>query len=131
MIGLVRKISSHLYVPLGWTVITIILLCLPGSAIPKVGISWFSNIDKLVHFLLFGFIPVFWIYYVVRSGRKPGWIQSLVFLAIGSIALGIVLEYVQFYIIPNRDFDVWDIVADSTGAIVCSLVVFAIEAKRR
>ncbi|WP_350340086.1 hypothetical protein [Paraflavitalea speifideaquila] len=38
-----------------------------------------------------------------------------------STGLGIVLEYVQFYFIPQRSFDRFDIVADASGALAAML----------
>ena len=37
------------------------------------------------------------------------------------ITLGIVMEYVQMYFIPNRSFDGYDIVADIVGAGLAGL----------
>ena len=127
MLSFVRKISAHLYVPVGWTLLTIILLCLPGSAIPRVGIG-LGNIDKFVHFLLFGFIAMSWtINFSLKSPIQ--WKKWLIIFCLFSISLGIALEFVQLYFIPNRDFDVWDIVADSLGAIVFSAILYNTQTK--
>lgn len=129
MLSFVRKISRHLYVPVGWTLITIILLCLPGSAIPSVGMYGLSNIDKLVHFLLFGFIAMSWT--INFSTRYPAqWKKWLIIFCLFSISLGIALEFVQLYFVPNRDFDVWDIFADTLGAIVFSLIIYSAETRQ-
>lgn len=121
MFSFVRRVSKHLYVPLGWTLLTIILLCLPGSAIPSVGVG--LNIDKIVHFILFGFVAMSWTFnFYIKS--PDNWKKWMIFFCLLSIALGIALEYVQLYYIPNRDFDIWDIVADSFGAIVFSVLVY-------
>jgi VanZ family protein len=129
MLSFVRKISRHLYVPVGWTLITIILLCLPGSAIPSVGMYGLSNIDKLVHFLLFGFIAMSWT--INFSTRYPAqWKKWLMIFCLFSISLGIALEFVQLYFVPNRDFDVWDIFADTLGAIVFSLIIYSAETRQ-
>ena len=128
MLSFVRRISAHLYVPVGWTLITIILLCLPGSAIPKVGMYGLSNVDKFVHFILFGFIAMTWTINV--SLKSPlQWKKWLVIFCLFSISLGIALEFVQLYFIPNRDFDIWDIVADTLGAIVFSVILYNTQAR--
>ena len=129
MFSFVRKISRHLYVPVGWTLLTIILLCLPGSAIPKVGMFGLSNIDKFVHFIFFGFLAMTWS--INFSFRLPSyWKKWLYLFCFFSITLGIALEFVQLYFVANRDFDVWDIFADSLGAIVFSGIFYNLQIKQ-
>jgi VanZ family protein len=115
-----------LVIPVLWTVLIIVLLSLPGSAIPKVGIG-FQHVDKLVHFILFGIFPVFWSYYFIQKNGKYNWKQLILLFCLISILLGIALEYVQFYLIVNRDFDVMDIIADAFGAIVFGILLIIIE----
>lgn len=103
---------------------------MPGSAIPSVGIYGLSNIDKLVHFILFGVIAITWMTYT--SARSPlRWRQWIIIFCLFSIVLGIVLEFVQLYYIPNRDFDTWDIVADTAGAVVFSILFFNAERRKQ
>src|SRR5688572_28377036 len=128
MFPFVRRISRHLYVPVGWTLLTIILLCLPGSAIPSVGMG-LGNVDKLVHFFFFGFLAMSWA--INFSLRLPSqWKKWLFLFCFFSITLGIALEFVQLYFIANRDFDFWDIIADSLGAIVFSVIFYNSQMKQ-
>lgn len=133
MFGLVRKISSKLIVPAGWTLLTILLLSLPGSAIPDVNIYEVPHVDKIVHFVLFGGIPMLWSFYMLpkSNGVKKSSKASRIIIGfcLFSILLGIVMEYIQFYFIANRDFDIIDIVADSLGAICFAILVLVIERK--
>ncbi|MDF2187129.1 VanZ family protein [Paraflavitalea sp. CAU 1676] len=121
---LLRKLCTKKILPILWTIITIVLLCLPGSAIPGDGIQFFEipHFDKVVHVILFGGIVFFWgAHCASNGGTKNTWIRELTLITVLTIALGIVLEYVQFYFIPQRSFDRGDIVADASGAIVASL----------
>lgn len=120
-----------MFVPLGWTIVTIILLSIPGSTIPRVNIYSIPHIDKLVHFFLFGGLAISWSYY--RYEREPV-IQLgriVLFFTLASILLGIVMEYIQFYFIPNRTFDIIDIWADSLGAIFFGLLVLLAETSNK
>lgn len=127
MLSLIKRFSSHLFVPLGWTIITIILLSIPGSTIPRVNIYSIPHIDKLVHFFLFGGLAISWIYYryerepVIKLGR------IVLFFILASILLGVIMEYIQFYFVPNRNFDIIDIWADSLGAVFFGLLVLLAE----
>lgn len=39
-------------------------------------------------------------------------------IALAGIGYGIIMEFVQKYWVANRSFEIWDIVADSTGCII-------------
>jgi hypothetical protein len=120
---LFQKLFSKKVIPVFWTLLTIGLLCLPGSTIPGDGLVLeIPHLDKIVHVVLFGGIVLFWsVYYAHRPGPGRRWRKLVIILAILSTALGIVLEYVQFYFIPQRSFDRFDIVADASGALAAML----------
>ena len=126
MLALIRNLSSRLIIPVLWTLLIIILLSVPGSAIPKVSIG-LQHVDKLVHFVLFGIFPVLWSYYFIQKKGKSNWKHMIILFCIISILLGISLEYVQHYFVVNRDFDVIDIIADTLGAIVFGILLVLFE----
>lgn len=128
MLALIRNLSSRLVIPILWTLLIIILLSIPGSAIPKVSIG-LQHVDKLVHFILFGIFPVLWSYYFIQKKGNTNWKQLILIFCIISILLGISLEYVQHYFVVNRDFDIADIIADSLGAIVFGFILILLERK--
>jgi len=122
MMRFVKKLCTWKIVPIAWTVITIILLCLPGSAIPSTGVFSTKGIDKVVHTILFGGIVLlgaFNLYY--HRDNKQKWQVIIVLLTLFSIGLGTGLEFLQRDYIPNRSFDGYDIIADSTGAILAAI----------
>ena len=47
----------------------------------------------------------------------------LIAVPLTSTLLGVILEFVQYYFVPNRDFDVFDIVANATGSVVAALLL--------
>lgn len=122
MMRFIKKLCTWKVVPLAWTVVTIILLCLPGSAIPSTGVFSTKGIDKVVHIILFGGIVLLWafnLYY--RRNDKQKWQMIIVLLTLFSIGLGTGLEFLQRDYIPNRSFDGFDMIADSTGAILAAV----------
>ncbi len=126
MLSLIQRLSSRKLFPISWTILTIGLLCIPGSALPGNG-SFFNipHFDKVVHVGLFGGIVLFWGgYYAFGSAQPANWRKLTILWTVLSIALGIVLEYVQFYFIPLRSFDRGDIVADTAGAIIALVFLF-------
>lgn len=122
MMRLVKKISSWKIVPIGWTLLTVFLLCLPGSDIPSQGVFSTPGIDKVVHVTLFGGIVLlggFNLYF--RRYEKTKWRNIIVMLTLFSIVLGIGLEFLQKYYIPNRSFDIFDMCADAAGAVLAAI----------
>ena len=102
-----------------WFIISLILLCLPGSTIPKY--PWLNAIyaDKWVHIFLFGMLCFLFCYPVRVSSlniyNKKKW---FLYILLNGIAYGTIMEFVQKYWIPNRSFEIWDIVADSCGCLL-------------
>jgi hypothetical protein len=96
---------------IAWLIVVTLLLILPGSAFPKE--NWLDRIgfDKWVHFFLFVLLVFLWChaYRVAKS------IKIFIVISILSVLYGVGMEYVQANLVPNRDFDRGDIVADAVG----------------
>jgi hypothetical protein len=122
MLAMIRRIFSYKFFPLTWTVITIILLCLPGSIVPGTGFFGIKNLDKVVHAVLFCSNVLFWGWHY-ESGARPLRQLRLIFVSATAsmIILGIIMEYIQMYFVPNRSFDEWDIVADTIGSVLAGV----------
>lgn len=130
MMRFVKRLCNWKVLPGGWTVLTIFLLCLPGSAIPGEGVFSTEGIDKVVHVTLFGGIVLLWgfnLYF--RRFDKTKWRRIIVLLTFFSVALGIGLEFLQLYFIPNRSFDGYDMIADSIGAIAAGVYHLLVKVK--
>jgi VanZ family protein len=107
-----------------WFICSLILLCLPGSAIPKY--PWLAMIhaDKWIHISLF-FILCFLFSYPFRksdtsSVKRKNWFFLIL---VGGILYGTIMEFVQERWIPNRSFELLDIAADSIGCLLAFLYV--------
>jgi hypothetical protein len=124
------KLYSSKLFPLSWTLLTITLLCLPGSAIPGAGIFTIKDLDKIVHFILFGGIVLLWGLYVRKTYPYAERFKMISLAALFSIVLGIALEYVQLYFIPGRSFDLYDISADTAGAVIIFITLTSMGKKK-
>lgn len=104
---------------LAWLILCTILLTLPGSSFPSE--NWMGDIglDKWIHIFLFGVMAFLACWTIFKSSKKPGK-NRLYFIVAGllCIAYGVIMEYVQKYYVPNRSFDVGDIIADSVGSVI-------------
>jgi VanZ family protein len=82
------------------------------SLIPMGGINLpsFSYADKLVHFLLYFFLTVFWLLAYPKL-----WDKRLRFILL-VIAWGILIEIIQG-LVPERSPELWDAVANTIGGV--------------
>ena len=69
--------------------------------------------DKLLHFLMF-FFTMMWFMYITKN-----WLVS----AFSLIVLGLMLEWIQMNYIINRSFDWFDWIADGAGIVICFLLL--------
>jgi hypothetical protein len=117
MFAFLARISRKLYIPLGWTIITQILLSIPGSLFQGSGFLRIPQLDKIAHLGLFGGLMLFWSLYTIYRNKAVHHRQLLLILLIISI-YGVAVEFFQFHFIPNRSFDLGDIAADICGALL-------------
>ncbi len=95
----------------GWILLVSVLCFLPGSAFPESG--WLNDIffDKWVHFGLFLVLLFLWRF---QFPATEGYSFMLLVL---SVLYAFIIEIIQHYYIPNRSFDLGDVVADMAGGI--------------
>ncbi len=99
-----------------WFIISLILLTLPGNELPEVGFFNIPHRDKIIHFILFFALCALFLYPVGKFYFNKNILITAII--IGCFAYGIAIEFVQKYCIPNRSFDVWDIVSDGAGCLL-------------
>lgn len=88
------------------------------------GLFGIKNLDKIAHFVLFGGFVMLWALHSWQRRRdRSAWITKLGVITFTSIAIGIIMEYVQLNFIANRSFDVWDIWADVVGSVIVMILL--------
>jgi VanZ family protein len=95
-----------------WSLVILILTLLPGRNIPNVG---FFQIDKIVHFFIFGVLMILSSYgltKVVDTKGNPA--NPLLLTGLFSVGFGIVIEILQLFV-PGRSFSAADMLANSIG----------------
>jgi VanZ family protein len=102
-----------------WFIITLVLLSWPGSSFPKESAFHIPHLDKIVHVGLFAVLVfLFFRPFLKRNIASKKKKQILFWIAIAGLTYGIVMEFVQKFWIPNRSFDVYDILADGIGCFL-------------
>lgn len=104
---------------IAWLIISTVLLTLPGSTLPKE--SWLDNlyIDKWVHISMFLIMTGLWCRAWLSRESDPGKLKrAFLLIAAASAGYGIIMEFVQLFWIPNRAFEVKDILSDTLGSLI-------------
>ena len=118
------KILSSRIPALAWTLLIFVMLTIPGKMLPDENQLTIPNLDKGVHIILFGCFVFLWSFYFASRKDITNQLNRKLFrIFIIACFFGIAMEYVQKYLIPNRDFDIYDIAADIIGAAVGYFIV--------
>ena len=99
-----------------WIILIMVLCTLPGNDIPSNSFFEKVHFDKIVHFCLFGGIVLLLSLAIYRQKKyiSPA---TLVILVIMAASYGLAIEFIQKYWAVGRSFDMYDVIADSLGAI--------------
>jgi VanZ family protein len=115
------KISFKNFIPgIAWFFVVMVLMCLPGSDIPKV--SWLDKIyffDKWVHVGVFALLVLLFCWPLYNSSlNKKQRLQYFIKITIAASIWGLTIEFIQKFFIPGRSFELLDWAADSLGALI-------------
>lgn len=103
---------------IAWFFILLFLLCLPGEDIPTE--DWLDKIyfDKIVHFCSFLLLCSLF-FYPFYKPAYPGinTRKALIIITTLGISWGIITEFIQYFFVPGRNFDPFDMVFDALGAL--------------
>ena len=114
-----KPVNRFLIPAISWLIISTILLTLPGSAFPQE--DWLSKIwfDKWVHIGMFSIMVTLICWGIYKKNSLPATrMRKFILVAVLCLCYGIAMEFVQKYFIPNRSFDVGDILADGVGSFL-------------
>ena len=114
------NIPTKKFIPgIAWFFILLFLMCLPGSDVPSVG--WLDKIyfDKWVHIGVFALLVTLFCWPFYRSNYSSQQrIQLFLKIAIAASVWGIATEFIQKFFVPGRDFDIYDWISDTIGAVI-------------
>ncbi len=111
--------TLFLPVAIVYTVVLVIASLINLSGVPRLGSSFD---DKIYHFIAYLGLAFLWVTYFKLYQKKINLV--IVFLCV--ILFGIVLEFMQHPLNPNRTYDTYDIIANCLGAMVGTLIAIRI-----
>lgn len=97
-----------------WSITIIVLCILPGSTFKSV--KTFEHTDKVVHAFLY-FFHVLFLYIPLRLLNNKLTFKHYLIIFTIPILLGLILEYIQHNYIPNRVYDIGDVLANIFGLL--------------
>ena len=112
------------YLVFFWTIVIIVVCSIPGKEIPQTPFINIPHFDKIVHAGLYFVLSLF----SVRSFkqlslivlRQHPYMSSVIY----AILLGVFVEIIQHYYIPNRAGEVLDALANTVGSILAVSILF-------
>lgn len=101
--------------PVLWAAFILLLTSIPGSDIPQVGFLSFRGSDKLVHATMYAIFALLATHSLLRAGRP---LRQVVVMVILGIALFAAMDEWHQQFIPGRSMDLFDWLADLSGATI-------------
>ena len=122
-VKIIKHLSERnfLFFAIIWTLLITVASLVNFNNVPKVAIP--GN-DKLVHFLFYLFFVVFWSFAL----HKNFYFKKYSFIIIVfAIVYGIIIEVLQGVLTSTRQADFYDVLANTAGAIVGSVILFVVK----
>jgi VanZ family protein len=121
---LLKFITKYSFLLISWSLLILALTLIPFDSLhvaPEINIPWF---DKMVHTGLFG-IHVFLMsgYLTVRYHFQVNQSKMFAIAAFLSLSFGLLIELIQYFI-PERNFEMLDLLADFFGILIGILIFY-------
>ncbi|QNL21505.1 VanZ family protein [Hyphobacterium sp. CCMP332] len=118
-------IKYHIFT-IVWAIIVSSIILIPGGSLPNLEFFNLLGFDKLVHFFAFALLSLLMIVGFNKQYSDGCYHFNIYYLTIFSlISYGALLEFIQQYI-PDRNFEIWDAVANGLGVIFGRFMFFMI-----
>ncbi len=107
------KIIKQQKYTLLWSLFILFVCLIPGNEIPHPSFFNIPQLDKIVHFSFYFILSFLFLY----SSRKPLYPTYYFIDILYCLVLGVLIEFIQHYYIPNREGDIFDVVANFLGSL--------------
>jgi VanZ family protein len=98
------------------------LINLADTPVSEMGVS-----DKLLHGGAYFGMALLWLLFVVFTYNNENFIKIVVYVCLFTTGFGIFIEVLQKELTDYRQLDIYDIFANSVGAILAGLAVYLLK----
>lgn len=102
------KAQTYKYLSIIWLIAITVASLISAQTVSEIKMVYIPGLDKLIHFIMYMILTIF-----LLSAIKERKYQIIGF----SIFYGILMEILQFLISSGRSFEIYDIIANISGAI--------------
>lgn len=111
---------------LAYTFVITIGSLISSEEIPKLD---FEISDKLIHFIGYCFLVVFWFLFAFASFKHTRYLKNLLTVSLFSLIYGIIIEILQGEIVLSRQADFQDVIANFAGISFAFLMLVLLRNK--
>tara|TARA_R110000850_G_scaffold199977_1_gene326136 strand:- start:27173 stop:27586 length:414 start_codon:yes stop_codon:yes gene_type:complete len=129
MIKLIKSLLAPKFLfvlALTYTIAITVGSLMRSEEIPKIG---FEISDKVIHFIAYGFLLVFWFLFALTTFRNTRYIKNLLTAALFSLVYGIIIEVLQGVMVLSRQADFQDVIANFAGITFAFLILVLLRNK--
>ncbi|MGG7034001.1 MAG: VanZ family protein [Flavobacterium sp.] len=127
---LIKNLLEHnklwLFLAIAWTFIVFYFCLTSSSGLPRFP----QYFDKVAHFSFHFGITLFWFLYFNSLKLNVSLKKALQKAFLLSLSLGIFIEFLQEALTETRHADVFDVLANTTGALAVYAIVSLIDSKK-
>ena len=111
---------------IGWTFLIAVLCLVKFTNLPSFGVS---EADKYVHFTLHFVFTMLWGFYSFKQQNEIA-INKIALIIVLSFCYGILIEILQETFTETRHADIFDVMANASGAIIAFMVFVLIKKQK-
>ena len=108
---------------LTWTLVILIASLVSLGNMPSVEVP---GKDKTIHFIFYFVLTLLW-NFALQKKYKIWSLKYIIVIAV--IIFGIIIEVLQGVLTKNREADIYDVMANSAGALIALIVIFWLKNK--
>lgn len=112
-----------------FSIISAFLFLMPGSDLPTSELFELIYFDKWVHVGIFGLLTLLWAGPFIWIVNQPG--KQFLVVVVLIVVYGISIEFIQKYCTEDRNFDLFDIIADTIGVLVAYYILLQLYKARK
>jgi VanZ family protein len=120
--------NLYFWIAFSWTVVVAYFCLAPASDIPSISIP---NLDKLAHSFFHFVFTILWFLFFQKQVKKKNQTKLLIGAVFFSLFFGIGIEILQSRLTVTRNGDVFDVLANFTGALLALFFVLVAKQIRK